>query len=225
MVWNSGWDEVFRRHDWGRYPSESLVRFVGRSFRDVPDRAAVRVLEVGCGTGANLWFLAREGFDVYGIDGSKVAVDRARERCEEEGQSVDLRVGDIGRLPYEDACFDIVVDIECLYANSIANTRGILLEIRRVLKPGGRLFSMTFMTGTSGEGTGPTLPGEPNTYLEMSGGPFKKGYGVIRLSTEDDIRDLYATLELENLDYAARSDGDRKSEIREWLVTCRKSMI
>jgi 2-polyprenyl-3-methyl-5-hydroxy-6-metoxy-1,4-benzoquinol methylase len=75
MAWNSGWDDIFRKHEWGKYPSENLVRYVGRNFYTVKDRSAITILEVGCGTGANLWYLAREGFSVYGIDGSNVAIE------------------------------------------------------------------------------------------------------------------------------------------------------
>src|SRR6218665_938871 len=61
------WDEKFRSRSWGRYPPEDLVRFMGRRFR-AADKGAVKVLEVGCGPGANLWFMHREGFAVHGID-------------------------------------------------------------------------------------------------------------------------------------------------------------
>lgn len=222
MAWNAGWDEIFSKQEWGRYPPEDLVRFIARRFRRVGDRSDVRILEVGCGAGANLWFLAREGFAAYGIDGSKVAITQTRNRCTEEGWTAELRVGDIVRLPYEANCFDCVIDIECLYANSLADARTIVSEIRRVLKPGGSLYSKTFMTGTTGEGSGPTLPGEPNTYVSMSEGPFKKGYGVIRLSSEADVKELYSALKIEELDYSVRSDGDRKMEIREWMIWCTK---
>ena len=61
------WNDVFESRDWGRYPPEELIRFVARNFGDVPERGEVRFLEVGCGPGANIWFLRREGLAFGGI--------------------------------------------------------------------------------------------------------------------------------------------------------------
>jgi len=222
MGWNPGWDSIFQNYEWGKYPPEDLVRFVARNFYQSANRADTRLLEVGCGTGANLWYMAREGFSVYGIDGSKVAIERATERCESEGQRVTLQVGEIMALPYENEFFHGVVDIECIYANSLRDSKVILQEIKRVLKPGGKFFSKTFMTGTYGDGNGTALEGEPNTYLEITEGAFKKGYGTIRLTSEEDLKALYAIFEIENVDYVIRSEQNRRFEIREWLIACRK---
>lgn len=40
-------------------------------------KGEVKVLEVGCGTGANLWMMAKEGLQVYGLDSGKTAIDLA----------------------------------------------------------------------------------------------------------------------------------------------------
>lgn len=205
MAWNSGWDEIFKSHAWGKYPPEEVVRAVARNFYSVPDRSKTSILEVGCGTGANLWFVAREGFAAYGIDGSQVAVDRARGRIAEEGLHADLRVGDATALPYPDATFEGVLDIECLYANSWDDTRRIVSEIHRVLKPNGLLLSKTFMTGTYS-------------------GAFKKGYGMIRLTSETEIGPLYAPLEVESIEYVTRTqtESGQRHEVKEWVIAARK---
>jgi len=53
-----------------RYPNEELLRFFGRHYFLLPpeQRRKIRILEVGCGSGANLWMIAREGFEAHGID-------------------------------------------------------------------------------------------------------------------------------------------------------------
>ena len=62
MSWDNIWDEVFRSQPWGKYPSEDVIRFVARNFYKAPDRSSVKILEVGCGPGANLWYIAKERF-------------------------------------------------------------------------------------------------------------------------------------------------------------------
>ena len=76
------WENIFASRGWGAYPPEELVRFIARNFRTVPDRSQVHVLEIGCGPGPNIWFLAREGYAAAGIDGSPTAI-RQRVRGEE----------------------------------------------------------------------------------------------------------------------------------------------
>lgn len=223
MVWNSCWDDIFQQNEWGAYPPEELIRFIARNFYNVTNRSEFVILEIGCGTGANLWYLAREGFSTYGIDGSEVGIERARVRLTSDGLNADLRVGDAMRLPYPDDFFDAVIDVECLYSNSLKDSKVILAEIKRSLKPGGVFFSKTFMTGTYGEGLGRTLDDEPNTYTELTESALGGGgVGIIRFTSEKELLDLYGALNISNINYLIRSDRNRKYEIREWIIECNK---
>lgn len=221
-MWNPGWDELFASTVWGKYPCEDLIRFVARRYYRVPERAGVRFLEIGCGPGANLWYLAREGFDVTGLDGSARALAQAKERLAAEGLSVRLHRGDAMELPFADGTFDAVIDVECLYANSWADSRTIVEEVLRVLKPGGWLFSKTFATGMTGEETGVRLDGEAHTYLEMRDGPLHGEYGLIRLTAEAEIPRLYAGFADIQYDHVERTDRDRRFVLKEWIVAARR---
>ena len=222
MIWNPGWNDVFNAKEWGKYPPEELIRFMGRHYFSSKEGRTIKVLEVGCGTGANVIFLAQEGCDVTGIDGSRVGLNLANQRLIEKGLRARLDQGDAMDLPYSDASFDCVLDIECIYANSLNDSRRIVNEIHRVLKPNGLFFSKTFMTGTSGEATGRKDAKEPNTYLEITDGPFNQGYGLIRLTSENEIPSLYGVFPDIEVDYVFRTDRNRTKEVREWLITCRK---
>ena len=59
MSWNSNWEEVFKNKEWGRYPAEELVRFIARNYFKYKNRDIIKVLDLGCGIGSNLWFLAK----------------------------------------------------------------------------------------------------------------------------------------------------------------------
>ena len=86
------WEDIFQNNEWGKYPSLAVVRFVARNFYKVPNRKDIRILELGCGTGANLWYCAREGFSVIGLDGSKTAINRMIDRFEKENLVVITRL-------------------------------------------------------------------------------------------------------------------------------------
>src|SRR5258708_2265107 len=119
MAWDSVWEQVFTSQPWGKYPGEDLIRFVARHFYGRQERHAVRFLEVGSGTGANLWYIAREGFAAFGIEGSAAAAELARRRLGAECPGWDaaprsgrIDVGDILQLPAADSSFDAVLDSE-----------------------------------------------------------------------------------------------------------------
>ena len=163
------WDEKFQSGSWGKYPNEDLIRFVCGDFsKNRIERP--KVLEIGSGTGANLWFLQNEGLDVSGIDSSKTGIKESYKKLDLNGQSpADLRVGNFSSLPWEQESFDLVVDVFALYANILPEIHKTVKEIVRVLKPGGFFFTTVWGLKTQGYGTGKRL--EENTYSEISSGP------------------------------------------------------
>ncbi len=217
--WDPVWEQVFQQQPWGKYPDESFIRFVARNFYK-RQRPQTKLLEVGCGPGANVWFMAREGFDVYAIDASATAVERARACLQTEGLRADLRVGDIIGLPFEDGSFDAVADNECLAHNNAGNLEKILREIHRVLKKDGLLYSRTF---TSDVYTGriQTRLAELE-YKDASDGPFG-GRGFFRLSTPESIRQHYGkTFNIVSLDKIEYTCNNGAVKISEWVIVCQK---
>jgi SAM-dependent methyltransferase len=218
-MWDPVWEDIFATREWGKYPSEDLIRFVARNFYQVPDRSEVRLLEVGCGPGANLWYLAREGFSFAGIDGSQTAIDKAASRLDGECPGWrargDLRIGDIASLPYESLTFDAVIDNEALSCNGFEAARDMYAEIARVLKPGGRLYSRTFAIGSWGDGSGESLG---RGAWRCAEGPLA-GKGVCRFTAEADIPELLAPFELDTLEVQSWTCDNRHQQIREWLIT------
>src|SRR5262245_48811464 len=115
MAWDAVWERIFREREWGRYPQEEVVRFVARNFYGAPARAAVKMLEIGCGPGSGTsWFIAREGFSLTGIDASPTAIEKARARFAGERLAGEFVVGSVDDLPFPDESFDAVIDVVCL---------------------------------------------------------------------------------------------------------------
>lgn len=221
-MWNEGWDSLFHKGDWGKYPSEELVRFTMRLAKAAGDPGALSILEVGSGPGANLLMFAREGFKVTGIDGSPAANKIARERLNAEGLSADLVVGDIVTHSFPENTFDLVVDVECIYANSWDDSLSIMRNIRRWLKPGGHIFSQHFATGMTGEDTAVRDADHPNTILSCPDGPLRSDYGLYRVMDETEIPKLFEGFSGLSYDYIERSRGNRSHVIREWIITAQK---
>lgn len=100
------------------------------------DVAGRHVLDLGCGSGPTLVDLIEGGATAVGIDGSSALIDIARERL---GPDVDLRVADLADpLPFDDDVFDDVVSSLALHY--LEDWTAPLAEMKRVLKPGGRVI-------------------------------------------------------------------------------------
>jgi SAM-dependent methyltransferase len=98
-------------------------------------RPGERVLDVGCGAGRFVAALREAGAEPVGVELAEAALERARANA----PGADLRlVADDGSLPLEHASVDLVWCSEVL--EHVPDTAHLLLEVRRVLRPGGRLL-------------------------------------------------------------------------------------
>jgi ubiquinone/menaquinone biosynthesis C-methylase UbiE len=126
-----------------RYPNEEMLRFFGRNLLGVPVEARkdIHILEVGCGSCSNLWFVAKEGFDAHGVDLSPESIKLGKKMLGTFGVSADLKNSSMTDMPYADASFDIILDVFSSYCLNERDFHRFLFEIRRVLKPGAKFFS------------------------------------------------------------------------------------
>ncbi|SER39699.1 Ubiquinone/menaquinone biosynthesis C-methylase UbiE [Granulicatella balaenopterae] len=101
----------------------------------------LRVLEIGCATGQITFLLSSFVDEVIATDYSERMIEYANKRKSVE--NIIFEVADAIDLPYEDGSFDAVVIGNVLHIVSDADK--VLAEAMRVLKPGGRLFALTFI--------------------------------------------------------------------------------
>ncbi|HYR77144.1 MAG TPA: class I SAM-dependent methyltransferase [Pyrinomonadaceae bacterium] len=130
--------EVEEKHWWFAGRRHIIAGFVERACRDL-GKLQPRILDVGCGTGANLQMLSKFGV-AEGVDVSVAALDFCRARG-----LAEVKQGAAESLPYEDAAFDLVTGLDVV--EHLDDDIAGLKEMRRVLRPGGRavLFVPAFM--------------------------------------------------------------------------------
>lgn len=96
-----------------------------------------RVLDVGCGTGTNLLYMAKLGWHVVGVDITWLSVCRARKKLRQAGVEGEVLRGDVaGKLPLEGS-FNFVLDIGCFHSLSTRGRSHYRKNLQRWLKEGG----------------------------------------------------------------------------------------
>jgi ubiquinone/menaquinone biosynthesis C-methylase UbiE len=132
--WRNYWDKTASGYDKEMKFWDRLLYAGQREW--VCDRAVGEVLEIAIGTGLNLPFYP-DDVTLTGIDISDKMLEAARLRADTLQRKVDLRKGDAHQLEFEDGTFDTVVCTLSMCA--IPDVDRAMHEIRRVLRPGGRL--------------------------------------------------------------------------------------
>ncbi len=217
--WDPVWEQVFQSQEWGKYPPEYVVRFVARTWYSTPDRAKVKLLDLGCGPGACTWFMAREGFSVSSIDGSPTAIRKLEARTASEGLRVDARVADYVQLPWPDSTFDGVIENASFCTNRMAQVQRAAAEVRRVLKPGGAFLSANLTPRTWGYGLGDIV--DPNGFDNIREGPLA-GKGFTLFMDRAQIDSLYSQFTDVIVETSSWTQGSMSKVIELWIVTCRK---
>lgn len=105
-----------------------------------------RVLDLGCGTGelALAAKRAQPGCEIVGLDPDAKALARSRGKAERAGLEIDFEQGFGDALPFADASFDRVLSSFMFHHLPPEQKPAVLRELRRVLRPGGRLHLLDF---------------------------------------------------------------------------------
>ena len=114
------------------------------TLRQFPTGPGMRVLDVGCGTGAHLAAFADTGASCWGVDLSPGMLEVAKDRLPE---SVDLRLGDATDLPFDAEYFDTVFTSLFLHELDAETRSAVLEEMGRVTARDGRMIVIDYRSG------------------------------------------------------------------------------
>jgi len=169
------------------------------------EREMKRVLDLGCGGGRHLAYLASQGFEVCGADVGSHGLAHARNWLEQEGLSARLAVADMEDLPYLNGFFDAVVSTYVIHHNVLEGIQRTLDGVRRVLQPGGWFFATVKAWCGPEEWRGPEI--EPGTWLVR-----ERDCDVLaphHLFREDELRAMWEGFHILELE---RTESERVDE-------------
>lgn len=139
------WERIYSEgRQLNKYPYDSIVTFIFKNYPKNVERKNIKILEVGCGAGNNLWFASREGFNVTGIDISKSAIEYVKKRFENEDLEGNFIVSNLIKFPFKNETFDLVIDRAALTYLTFDGCKTTVKEINRVLKLKGKIFFNPF---------------------------------------------------------------------------------
>ena len=133
---HQGWAGSVRERNFARL--NEVLDWLVREIFPVPP---ARVLELGCGNGmSSSLLMARKGYEVHGIDISGTAITWAEEQFAQSALLGRFLHGDVCAMPFfANESFDVVIDGSCLHCLIGDDRARCLGEVRRILRPGGRL--------------------------------------------------------------------------------------
>ncbi|MFQ6343025.1 class I SAM-dependent methyltransferase [Campylobacter sp. VTCC 70190] len=213
------WEQIFSQKEWGKYPSENLIRFIARNFYNAQDRSKINILELGFGTGTNLWFCAREGFSVSGIEWSKTGANRFKKRMEDEKLSDKIKQIEIGDYKdsldcFEDESFDAWIDNYSLAYNDFEKTKSIIEKAMKKLKKGGKFLSITPSFYNDGFEKDESL----GYHLVKPVRGSDACTGLIRYCDEKDLKELYEGKNYKINDIKIHIQRDLSKQLNELFI-------
>lgn len=135
--WES-WESVYKKKGlFFHCPHEEMKKLT----RLMKKNKIRKILDLGCGSGRHIIFLAKNNFEVYGMDNSKSGLKHTKLLLNKLDLKAKIKRGNCFRkFPYKDRFFDAVISIQVIHHARIVDIKRCVSEIKRVLRPNGIIF-------------------------------------------------------------------------------------
>ncbi len=181
-------------NEWEKTYSQNLhnstwpwTEVISLTYQFAQPKPGMKVLEIGCGAGANIPFYLSIGADYYAVEGSQTAVERLIEKF--PMLKNNIKCGDFTKdLPF-DLEFDLILDRGSITHNPESNIKSCLELVNNKLKKGGHLIGCTWMSTTNSYFKKGTQCIDDFTRKDYVSGPYK-GIGNVHFFDEAHIRSL-----------------------------------
>ena len=192
MSFSTEWERRYQENShMSIWPWSDVVSYVMRHAR--PAGGNVRVLELGCGAGANIPFFLSCGVDYWAIDGSATIVERLRERFPQLKDNIVA--GDFTQqLPFGGQ-FDLVIDRASLTCNDTAAIMRCLAAVHEKLKVGGKFIGIDWYSTAYSEYQKGVQAQDAFTRTGYQHGPFADT-GHVHFSDKPHMLELFKEFEM-----------------------------
>lgn len=192
MSFSQEWEDRYQQNTHlSIWPWSDVVSFVMRHFRS--KETSFRVLELGCGAGANIPFFLSLGAEYFAIEGSETIVNTLHKRFPELTQNIV--VDDFTQTLPMEGPFDLILDRAALTCNNTAAIeRGLCLVYER-LKPGGKFIGIDWYSTAYSDYRKGSQGEDSYTRTGYKEGSFA-GAGRVHFSDKTHLIDLFKRFEI-----------------------------
>ena len=221
----TGWEKLWQNEEivqlWSEFPPVLEVVTLADRLSEAGSR---RILDIGCGTGRHLLYLAGRGFTVTGTDSSPKAMSICRERLEGAGLQADLIEVDMMAMEFGEGVFEGAISAHVIHHTDYATLQKIIDKITRYLAPEGYFAWITPTPRHHDWGRGEEI--EPGTWVS----PELEDGTPHHYCTEAEVRALLQAYEIESLAqretrvaFLAQPGEVQSEKVRwHWYVLARK---
>lgn len=156
------WNNILLRSE---YAPEEPDKLVVETLKLLKRPKNLKVLDLGCGAGRHVVYLASRKLEAYGVDISNTGLIKTKERLEKSSLKAFLVRCDMKSLPFISSLFDVVICLNTIYHQKFRELQQTINEVWRILKGRG-LFLVNFHSKRSYRyGTG--IKVEENTFMDI----------------------------------------------------------
>jgi len=209
------WDSIYKRGEFTFLtPHPEVVKYINQ----LKKNREINILDLGCGAGRHLLYISENSYIPLGIDFSTEALRISKERLNKANLHALLLGGDMTLLPLRSNSFDVVICINTIYHNTRAKIKHTISEIKRILKPGGKLL-VTFISKRSWKyGLGTKI--DKDTFIQNEG--TEKGV-IHYYASKDDIKEILGNLKILKIILHEEVIGNKLRS--QWIVYAEKPII
>ncbi|MGQ9506324.1 MAG: class I SAM-dependent methyltransferase [Candidatus Bathycorpusculaceae bacterium] len=204
------WNQILKEKRYSpEEPDELVVNFA--AFLKAKKKVR-RVLDIGCGAGRHLIYMAKHGVEAHGIDISKTGLNATKQRLKKENLEAQIVKGNMKFLPYINSSFDTVICLHTIYHQKLKEMQETISEIHRILKKKGFLLVNFLSKRTYRYGKGEKV--EEDTFIDNEG----TERGVLHHFTdEEEIKHLFKDFRIIKMElWEQEVEGKLSSR---WILT------
>ena len=219
MTFSSEWEQRYKENThMSVWPWSDLVSHVMRYVN--PMNKQIKVLELGCGAGANIPFFLTQRFKYYGIDGSETIVNKLKRKFPKIKEN--LMSGDFTRqIPFDEE-FDLVVDRSSLTHDTTEGIKHCLDLVHKKMKVDAKYIGIDWFSTIHQDFSLNVKKVDRYTRTGYTAGQFAD-VGLVHFSNKSHLLKLFEKFEIIVLEHkVVVSEIPRKKKFAAWNFVAKK---